>query len=40
MTVAFGVKLTATAGAVLASAAVEANYKVTMMWKKETPAGG
>jgi len=40
MTVAFGIKLTATAGAVLASAGVEANYTVTMMWKREGAAGG
>jgi Trypsin-co-occurring domain 1 len=40
MTVAFGVKLTATAGAVLASASVEANYTVTMMWKRDTGADG
>jgi hypothetical protein len=38
MTVAFGVKLTATAGAVLASAGLEANYTVTMTWKQGTVA--
>ena len=38
-TVEFGVKLTATAGAVLASAGIEANYTVTMMWKRDTGAG-
>jgi hypothetical protein len=38
MTVAFGVKLTATAGAVLASAGMEANYTVTMTWKRDTAA--
>jgi hypothetical protein len=37
-TVAFGVKLTASAGAVLASAGVEANYTVTMKWTRD-PAG-
>lgn len=36
LTVEFGIKLTASAGAVLASAAVEANYTVTMMWKGPT----
>jgi Trypsin-co-occurring domain 1 len=35
--VEFGVKLTASAGAVLASAGVEGNYKVTLVW---TSAGG
>jgi hypothetical protein len=40
MTVAFGVKLTATAGAVLASAGMEANYTVTMTWKRDTAADG
>ncbi|HEY8201058.1 MAG TPA: CU044_2847 family protein [Actinomycetota bacterium] len=34
--VEFGVKITANAGAVLASAGVEGNYKVTLTW---TPAG-
>ena len=31
--VEFGIKLTAKAGAVLASAGVEANYQVTLTWK-------
>lgn len=39
--VAFGVKLTTTAGAVIASAAAEANFDVTLRWtekiKDETP---
>jgi hypothetical protein len=34
--VEFGIKLTAAAGAVLASAGVEANYKVTLKWQKKT----
>jgi Trypsin-co-occurring domain 1 len=32
--VEFGIKLSAEAGAVLASAGVEANYKVTVTWKR------
>lgn len=32
--VEFGIKLTAEAGAVLASAGVEANYRVTLTWKR------
>lgn len=32
--VEFGLKLSAEAGAVLASAGVEANYKVTLTWKR------
>ncbi len=39
MSVAFGVKLTASAGAVLASAGVEANYTVTMTWKQDKATG-
>ena len=35
ITVEFGLKLNAEAGAVLASAGVEANYKVTLTWKQE-----
>lgn len=39
--VAFGIKLTTTAGAVIASAAAEANFDVTLRWtggaKDETP---
>jgi DNA-directed RNA polymerase specialized sigma24 family protein len=31
----FGIKLNATAGAVVASTSLEANYKVTMTWKRE-----
>lgn len=34
VTIEFGVKLTAKAGAVLASAAIEGNYKVTLTWKQ------
>ena len=33
-TIEFGVKLTATAGAVLASAGVEANFNVTLTWRR------
>ena len=33
-TVEFGINLTAKAGAVLASAGVEANYKVTLTWRR------
>jgi hypothetical protein len=32
--VEFGLKLTATAGAVVAAAGLEANYKVTLKWQK------
>jgi Trypsin-co-occurring domain 1 len=31
--VEFGLKLSGTAGAIVASAAIEANYKVTLTWK-------
>jgi hypothetical protein len=31
----FGLKMTAQAGAVVASAGMEANYKVTLTWKRE-----
>jgi hypothetical protein len=40
MTIAFGVKLTASAGAVLAAAGMEANYTVTMTWKRPPPVSG
>ena len=33
ITVEFGLKLSATVGAVVAAAATEANYKVTLKWK-------
>lgn len=33
-TIEFGVKLTAAAGAVLASAGVEANFNVTLTWRR------
>ncbi len=33
--VEFGLKLSAKAGAVLAAAGVEANYKVTLKWQKD-----
>jgi hypothetical protein len=36
--VAFGLKLSAEAGAVLASAGAEANYTVTLKWNKEPAA--
>lgn len=32
----FGVKLNATAGAVVASTSLDANYKVTMTWKRNS----
>ena len=34
--VEFGIKLSGTAGAIIASAGVEANYKVTLTWKRPT----
>ena len=34
MTITFGIKLTGKAGAVVASAAVEANYQVTLHWRR------
>jgi hypothetical protein len=34
--VAFGVKLTTTAGAVITSAAAEANFNVTLRWTEKT----
>jgi len=34
ISVAFGIKLSAQVGAVLASTSVEANYTVTLKWKK------
>jgi len=33
--VGFGLKLSATAGAIVASTAVEANYSVTLTWKRQ-----
>lgn len=36
ITVEFGVKLSAKAGAILASADAEANYKVTLSWKSRS----
>jgi hypothetical protein len=33
--VEFGIKLSAGAGAILASAGAEANFKVTLTWKRE-----
>jgi hypothetical protein len=38
--VEFGVKLSAKAGAILASADAEANYKVTLSWKSKSASGG
>lgn len=37
--VEFGLKLSADAGAFVASAGVEANYKVTLKWKKDENKG-
>ncbi len=34
--VEFGLKMSAETGAVIAAAGVEANYKVTLTWKRET----
>lgn len=39
ISVEFGIKLNAAAGAVVASAAVEANYVVKLLWK-QPPSGG
>jgi hypothetical protein len=39
ITVEFGVKLSAKAGAILASADAEANYKVTLSWKSKPSSG-
>ncbi len=36
--VTFGLKMDAEAGAVIASAGVEANFKVTLTWRRERPA--
>lgn len=36
--VAFGLKLTASAGAVIASAGVEANYTISLTWRADRPA--
>ncbi len=33
-TIEFGIKLTGTAGAILASAALEANYHITLTWRR------
>ena len=38
--VEFGLKMSAEAGAFIAAAGVEANYKVTLKWKREKTAGG
>lgn len=35
MEVEFGLKMTAEAGAVIAATGIEANYKVTLKWKRE-----
>src|SRR5262245_19984733 len=35
--VEFGIKLTAEAGAILASAGVESHYSVTLTWKRKEP---
>lgn len=37
VSVEFGIKLSAEAGVVLASTGVEANFKVTLMWKRALP---
>lgn len=38
--VEFGIKLSAEAGAVIASAGVEANYRVTLTWKRKEGGKG
>jgi Trypsin-co-occurring domain 1 len=38
-TIVFGIKLTGKAGAVLASAGVEATFNVTLMWKRDVAPG-
>lgn len=35
--VKFGIKMSAAAGAVIASASVEGNYEITLKWKQEKP---
>ena len=35
VSVAFGLKLSADAGVILASSSIEANYTVTVLWRKE-----
>ena|SRR5690349_12199848 len=37
--VKFGIKVTGTANWVVAKAATEANFEVTMIWRPETPGG-
>jgi hypothetical protein len=37
--VEFGLNLSGTAGAIIASAGVEANYRVTLTWKRQERAG-
>ena len=38
--VEFGIKLSASAGAVIAAAATEANFKINLTWKKQSDAKG
>jgi hypothetical protein len=40
VSVSFGIKLNAEAGAVIAAAGVEANYNITLVWKKSATAPG
>lgn len=35
--VEFGIKMDAAAGAIVSTAGVEANFKIVLTWKKETP---
>jgi hypothetical protein len=37
ISVAFGLKLSADAGVILASSSIEANYTVTVLWRKDKP---
>lgn len=38
VTIEFGLKMSAEAGAIIAAAGAEANYKVTLTWKREPKA--
>jgi hypothetical protein len=38
--VEFGVQLSAQTGAFIASVAAEANFKVSLTWRRQEPSGG
>ncbi len=38
--VKFGLKMSAAAGAVIAAASLDANYEITLKWKRESKNGG